>query len=418
MVPAGWIRRLSWLMARAVESMSYNPQNMALPTGSRLGDFEIRESIGTGGMGEVYRAMDTRLDRQVAIKVLNARYFADPESKLRLEREAKTIARINHANICTLHDMREQDGLVYLVFECLEGNSLGELIGKGPLDFTRLISYAIEIADALDSAHRKQVIHRDIKPNNIFITNEGHAKVLDFGLAKLDLAAGEVHDSQATVFGSKTGTTVGTLGYMSPEQILGQDLDARSDLFSLGIVLYRAATGTAPFPGRTLGEINDAILHKQPISPARLNPSLPLAFDQVVLKSLEKDPELRYQSAAEMRSDLKRIKRDSESSMEVAVAHYASQPRLRKWIVPAAVLMSLSIAAWFVITRWQPSPINQRPIQQRQLTANPAEAPVYTAAISPDGKHIAYSDSTGFYIRLVESGETNPLKLPPGFCFR
>lgn len=393
---------------------------MPIKPGTRFGAFEIVEPIGSGGMGEVYRALDTRLHRPVAIKVLAPRNFADPESRLRLEREAKTVARINHANICTLHDMGEQDGQVYLVFECLEGVCLDAKLERGPLPVSQLLSYSIEIADALDAAHRKDVIHRDIKPSNIFITNEGHAKVLDFGLAKSRVDSAQVRGSASTLFASQSGTTAGTLGYMSPEQVLGRELDARSDLFSLGIVLYRAATGASPFPARTLGEINDAILHKQPLPPTRLNPGLPLSLDQVILKALEKDPELRYQSAAEMRADLKRIKRDSESSMELPVATpraAGARARMRAW--GGAIAAVLAIAAiWFFAVGKQARPAPAGPIQQRQLTANPAELPVYTAAISPDGKHVAYSDSTGFYIRLVESGETNPLKLPPGFCFR
>ncbi|HUQ49740.1 MAG TPA: serine/threonine-protein kinase [Terriglobales bacterium] len=391
---------------------------MAIKPGTRLGVFEIVGLIGAGGMGEVYRALDTRLDRQVAIKVLGPRHFTDLESKQRLKREAKTIARITHANICTLHDLGEQDGLVYLVFECLDGASLETLLAK-PIPFAQFLGYAIEIADALDAAHHKGVIHRDIKPGNIFITQEGHAKVLDFGLAKLLSEAVQDSNIATTTFGSSTGTTVGTAGYMSPEQVLGRDLDNRSDLFSLGIVLYRGVTGTSPFPGHTLGEISDAVLHKHPILPSRLNPALPLGFEQIVLKALEKDPELRYQSAAELRADLKRIKRDSESSMEVPTSS-VSRPaatHMRKWAVAAAVLITLGIAS-VVLTRGQREKVASGPVKQRQLTANAAEVPVYTAAISPDGKHLAYSDPTGFYIAILNSGETHALKLPPGFCFR
>jgi eukaryotic-like serine/threonine-protein kinase len=392
---------------------------MTINPGTRLGVFEIIGLIGAGGMGEVYRARDTRLDRQVAIKVLGPRHFADIESKLRLEREAKTIARITHANICTLHDIGEQDGLVYLVFECLEGVCLETLLAK-PVPFAQFLGYGIEIADALEAAHQKGVIHRDIKPSNIFITQDGHAKVLDFGLAKLSLKAMPAGGGETTIFGSSAGTTVGTTGYMSPEQVLGRDLDQRSDLFSLGIVLYRGLTGTSPFPGHTLGEISDAVLHKHPIPPSRLNPALPLALEQIVLKALEKDPDLRYQSAAEMRADLKRIKRDSESSMEVPVSQ-AAQPAVassgRKWAIVAVVLLAIASVA-FVFAPGQREKTASGPVKQRQLTANAAEVPVYTAAISPDGKHLAYSDPTGIYIAILSSGETHALKLPPGFCFR
>ncbi len=392
---------------------------MTIKPGTRLGVFEIVGLIGAGGMGEVYRARDTRLDRQVAIKVLGPGHFADLESKLRLEREAKTIARITHASICTLHDIGEQDGLVYLVFECLDGACLETLLAK-PVPFAQFLGYAIEIADALDAAHHKGIIHRDIKPNNIFITQQGHAKVLDFGLAKLSSKAMPSSDSDTTIFGSSTGTTVGTTGYMSPEQVLGRDLDDRSDLFSLGIVLYRGVTGASPFPGHSLGEISDAVLHKHPVPPTRLNPDLPLAFEQIVLKALEKDPDLRYQSAAEMRADLKRIKRDSESSLEVPVSagsKPAAAPSMRKWATVAAVLITLGIASFVFISNPRKQGVSG-PVKQRQLTANAAEVPVYTAAISPDGKHLAYSDPTGVHIAILNSGETHALKLPPGFCFR
>jgi eukaryotic-like serine/threonine-protein kinase len=390
---------------------------MTIKPGSRLGVFEVVGLIGAGGMGEVYRARDTRLDRQVAIKVLGQRHFADPESKLRLEREARTIARITHANICTLHDIGEQDGLVYLVFECLDGECLETLLAK-PVPFPQFLAYAIEIADALDAAHQKGIIHRDIKPNNIFITADGHAKILDFGLAKFSAKAAPSGDNEATIFGSSTGTTVGTTGYMSPEQILGRDLDNRSDLFSLGIVLYRGVTGASPFPGHSLGEISDAALHKNPIPPSRLNPALPLVFEQIVLKALEKDPGLRYQSAAELRADLKRVKRDSESSLEVPVSPAARPGRkMQKWTIAAAALVILGIASSLLISN-QREPAAVGPVKQRQLTANSAEVPVYTAAISPDGKHLAYSDPTGVYIAILSSGETHALKLPPGFCFR
>jgi hypothetical protein len=219
-------------------------------------------------------------------------------------------------------------------------------------------------------------------------------------------------------FGSAAGTTAGTAGYMSPEQVLGRELDGRSDIFSLGIVLYRAATGAAPFNGNTNGEISDAVVHKNPIPPTRINPAMPLALEQIILKALEKDLDLRYQSAAEMRADLRRVKRDSESAIDVPTTALGRPRRRLVWAgVAAAVLLA---AAGVGLWRYRaPGPVQPPgPAVQKQLTANPGDAPVFTAAISPDGKHLAYSDPTGFYIRLIESGETNQLKLPPGFCFR
>lgn len=392
---------------------------MSLAEGVKLGSFLIEEPIGSGGMGEVYRALDTRLDRHVAIKVLPAVLVGKADYRSRLEREAKILARINHPNICTLHEMGEEQGVVYLVFECLEGKTLHEHMQRGALPLDEVVNIGMEIADALDAAHSKGVVHRDIKPPNIFITRSGHAKVLDFGLATYETdAVGNA--SVATVsFKSISGTTVGTAGYMSPEQVLGRQLDNRSDLFSLGIVLYRAATGSSPFRGATVGELSDAILHKAPAPPSRVNPAIPQALEQVILKALEKDPELRYRSAADMRADLRRVKRDSESSIEVPVAAPTFARSRTKWLALGGVLALLAVVGVLAAVWHSRSPASMvRTASLRQLTANPAEAPVYTAAISPDGKHLAYSDPTGFYIRLLETGETNPLKLPPGFCFR
>jgi eukaryotic-like serine/threonine-protein kinase len=389
----------------------------AFKPGSQVGYFEILGTLGAGGMGEVYRALDRRLDRQVAIKVLAARYFEDPESRARLEREAKSIARINHPNICTIHDIGEQDGFVYLVFECLEGASLEVMLDRGPLPLSQLVAVALHVTEALEAAHAKGVIHRDIKPANIFVTPSGHAKVLDFGLAKLHTKLVSSSNVATMTFDSKTGTTVGTAGYMSPEQVLGRDVDARSDIFSLGVVLYRAATGVMPFPGKTTGEVADAILHKAPVPMARLAPAIPAGFENIVLKALEKDAELRYQSAGEMRADLRRLRRDSESSAEVHV-HEGRPPTSNRAVVyglGVAALAIVMLGAYFLQARRHPS---RGPLSHRQLTANPSEVPVFTAAISADGKHLAYSDANGFYIRIVDTGETNPLKLPPGFCFR
>jgi serine/threonine protein kinase len=387
---------------------------MSLPTATRLGPYEIVASLGAGGMGEVYRARDTRLDRQVAIKVLASRYFTEEESRARMEREAKIVARLNHPNICTLHDIGQDNELIYLVFECLEGCTLEALLARGPLPIPALVDYGMGIADALDAAHSKGVIHRDIKPANIFVTRAGGAKVLDFGLAKQE--SQNVSQSVATeVF--KTKTTVGTAGFMSPEQVLGHELDGRTDLFSLGIVLYRAATGRAPFLGTSVGEVSDSILHKNPLPPSRLNPALSPALEQIILKALEKQVDLRYQSAAEMRADLKRVKRDSESSLEVPVPRQSSGVRRLVWPVGIALI---ALLAWvsFLLLRNRAEKAAPSALALRQLTANSAELPVHTAAISPDGKHLAYSDSSGFYIRLLDTGETDPLKLPPGFCFR
>jgi len=392
-----------------------------LARGERLGPYEILSPIGAGGMGEVYRARDVRLDRQVALKLLPARLAGDPDYAARLEHEAKAIASLNHPNICTIHDIGQQNGMTYLVFECLEGATLEDLLARGPLPLPQLLSLTIEVTDALDAAHCRQIIHRDIKPANIFISKSGHAKVLDFGLAKRHTDPSDLAATQT--FETARGTTAGTVGYMSPEQVLGHTLDGRSDLFSLGMVLYRAATGTPPLTGKTAGELNDAVLHKEPLSPSSVNPAIPSALEQVILKALEKDPELRYQSAAEMRSDLRRVQRDvSHTGLHHAASTTVVQTaprRQRRRLLLGSVVAGLAVliaAAWFFQQGREPEP--PRAAVQRQLTANAADVPVYTAAISADGKHLVYSDATGFYVRILPTGETNPLRLPPGFCFR
>jgi serine/threonine-protein kinase len=271
-------------------------------------------------MGEVYRARDTRLDRTVAIKVLPAHLSSDPDRRERFDREARAISSLNHPHICTLHDVGHQDGTSYLVMEYLEGETLADRLHKGPLPIDQVLRYAIEIADALDAAHTAGIVHRDLKPANIFVTKRGQTKVLDFGLAKLatdNRAAAFTPDENAATLDdvhlTSPGTAVGTVAYMSPEQARGENLGAQSDLFSFGIVLYEMATGRPAFSGRTTAVIFNEILNKAPTAPARLNPEVPPKLDEIIHRCLEKDRELRYHSAADVRADLKRVQRDIES---------------------------------------------------------------------------------------------------------
>jgi serine/threonine protein kinase/Tol biopolymer transport system component len=407
-----------------------------LPAGTRLGPHEIQALLGAGGMGEVYRARDTRLNRIVAIKVIPRALASDPFRQQRFEREAKAISALQHPNICTLYDVGHQDGAYFLVMEYLEGETLAKRLQKGRLPLEQTLRYGAEVADALDAAHRKGIVQSDLKPANVFLTSHGEAKVLDFGLAKLDEPEPEVDTSVETATSEKLLTTpgvaMGTAPYMSPEQARGEDLDGRTDIFSFGAVLYEMATGKMAFPGKTTAKVHRAILNETPSSPSQMVPSLPERLDQIIGKALEKDRDLRYQSAADLRADLNRLKRDTTSGKISATAPSAiSNPRSADFAKPGGsrkklliagaggVFVMVGLAVWFYLR-------NPDLLQRRQTSSLMTvhtltqSGKAVGGAISLDGRYVAYfrRDLGKDELRLLQVATDRDVQLLEGSPLR
>jgi eukaryotic-like serine/threonine-protein kinase len=432
--------------------------------GKKISHYRVLEVLGGGGMGIVYRAEDIKLGRGAALKFLPEELAADPQAMGRFEREARAASALNHPHICTIYEFGEHEGQPFIAMELLEGETLSHVLGGKPLALDRLVDLSIHTADALAAAHQKGIIHRDIKPANLFVTNRGDVKILDFGLAKLQESRAGGQEQETDPVGpltpnpksvapdlTRTGVAMGTAPYMSPEQVRGERLDARTDLFSFGLVLYEMATGQVAFPGETVPEVHEAIVNRAPAPAHELNPDIPPGLEEIISRALKKDREERYRTASDLLLDLQLLKSKTESrhgpadsamaeapartlqigrgqesvldaaknarataAQVVAGQHSAAAPRRwTPWVTGILVLLLTGLAVGWLLMRRSPLRSPDELVQKR-LTYNPSGNAVQSDALSPDGKYLAYSDAAGIHLKLLSTGEERLIPKPAG----